>query len=97
MQDKKTMSACAFLVSQIGELAKEVSEETQNKYGYISWRSIKGMRNKSVHDYENIDLSVLWGTIIKSLPVLKGQIEEIIEDQAKALDILDDEYSEELE
>jgi len=97
MQDKKTMSACAFSVSQIGELAKEVSEDAQYNYNYIPWRSIKGMRNKIVHDYENIDLSVLWGTIVKSLPVLKEQIEEIIEAQAQAFDILDDEDSEELE
>ena len=62
----------------------------------ISWRSIKGMQNKIVHEYENIDLSVLWGTIIKSLPVLKGQIEEMIKAQAEAFDILDDEDSEEL-
>lgn len=96
MKDKKTMSACAFSVSQIGELAKEVSEDTQNNYGYIPWRSIKGMRNKIVHDYENIDLSVLWGTIIKSLPVLKGQIEKIIEAQAESFRVLDDEDSEEL-
>jgi uncharacterized protein with HEPN domain len=26
--DKKTISACAFSVSQIGELAKEISEDT---------------------------------------------------------------------
>ena len=35
MKDKKTISPCAFSVSQIGELAKEVNEETQNNCGYI--------------------------------------------------------------
>lgn len=32
MADKKTLSACAFSVSQIGELAKEISGDTQDKY-----------------------------------------------------------------
>lgn len=90
------MSACAFSVSQIGELAKEVSEDTQNNYDYIPWRSMKGMRNKIVHDYENIDLSVLRGTIIQSLPMIKGQMEKVIETQAESFRILDDEDSEEL-
>lgn len=60
MTDRKTLAACAFSVSQIGELAKEISEDTQKKHNYIPWKSIRGMRNKIVHDYENIDLVVLW-------------------------------------
>lgn len=41
MADKKTLSACAFSVSQIGELAKEISGDTQRKYSYIPWKSIR--------------------------------------------------------
>ena len=78
MVDKKTLSACAFSVSQIGELAKEISEDTQERHGNIPWKSIWGMRNKIVHDYENIDLTVLWGTITKSLPELAKQIEGVL-------------------
>ena len=36
------------------------------------------MRNRIVHDYENVDLSVLWGTIKESLPILKNQLKDII-------------------
>jgi len=78
MTDKKTLSACAFSVSQIGELAKEISENTQKKHDYITWKSIRGMRNKIVHDYENINLTVLWGTITKSLPLLGKQIDAVL-------------------
>ncbi len=78
LDDKKTITACAFTVSQIGELSKEVTEETQNKYIEIPWKSIKGMRNRIVHDYENVDLSVLWGTIKNSLPELKDKLKDII-------------------
>ena len=78
LDDKKTITACAFTVSQIGELAKEITEETQEKYTDIPWKSIRGMRNRIVHDYENIDLSVLWGTISNSLPELKEKLKNII-------------------
>jgi len=77
LKDKKTMTACAFSVSQIGELAKELTEETQNLNADIPWRSIKGMRNKIVHDYEKINFAVLWGTIKTSLPELKNQLTEL--------------------
>ena len=78
LDDKKTITACAFTVSQIGELVKEISDETIKKYDYIPWNSIKGMRNRIVHDYENVDLSVLWGTINQCLPELKDKLKEII-------------------
>lgn len=78
IDDRKTITACAFTVSQIGELVKDISEETQIKYSNIPWKAMKGMRNKIVHDYENIDLSVLWGTVKKSLPELKKELEKIL-------------------
>ncbi|MCI9275650.1 MAG: DUF86 domain-containing protein [Clostridia bacterium] len=78
LDDKKTITACAFTVSQIGELVKEIDEETIERYHSIPWNSIKGMRNRIVHDYENVDLAVLWGTIKESLPQLKKELKELI-------------------
>ena len=80
MADKKTLSACAFSVSQIGELAKEIGEDTQEMHGHIPWKSIRGMRNRIVHDYENINLAVLWATVTKSLPELAKQIGGVLSD-----------------
>lgn len=76
--DKKTITACAFTVSQIGELVKIITEDTIKKYSSIPWSSIKGMRNRIVHDYENVDLSILWATIKESLPKLKDELKDII-------------------
>jgi len=76
--DKKTIVACAFSVTQIGELVKDITDETIEKYSSIPWKSIKGMRNRIVHDYENVDLSVLWATIKESLPILRDNLKDII-------------------
>ena len=40
LSDKKTISACAFSVSQIGELAKELSDKLQNAHSEIPWKAI---------------------------------------------------------
>ena len=79
LQDKKTVSACAFAVSQIGELSKELSGELQNAATTIPWKAIKGMRNRIVHNYESVDPTVLWGTVMKSLPELRSQLTELLE------------------
>ncbi|TWH60263.1 uncharacterized protein with HEPN domain [Desulfitobacterium sp. LBE] len=76
--DRKTIAACAFCIGQIGELAKDISAETQELNPEIAWKSIRGMRNKIVHDYENVDLGVLWGTIRESLPELVRQINQLL-------------------
>ena len=91
MSDKKTISACAFSIGQIGELAGNINADIREEYPDIPWRSIKGMRNKIVHDYENVDLAVLWGTIQNSLPQLAAQLENILEQQANNLDESQDE------
>lgn len=85
LDDKKTITACAFTVSQIGELVREITDETMKKYSNIPWSSIKGMRNRIVHYYENVDLSVLWATIKESLPELKNQLKDIILKEADIL------------
>lgn len=85
LDDKKNITVCAFTVSQIGEIVKEITDETMEKYPSIPWRSIKGMRNRIVHDYENVDLSVLWATIKESLPELKNELKDIILKEADTL------------
>lgn len=85
LDDKKTITACAFTVSQIGELVKEITDETMEKYINIPWKSIRGMRNRIIHDYENVDLSVLWGTIKESLPQLKNDLKDIILKETDAI------------
>ena len=76
--DKKTISACAFTVGQIGELAGNISEDTRQTHESIPWRSIRGMRNRIVHDYEHVDLIVLWGTLTESLPELISMLSSLL-------------------
>ena len=78
MQDRKTTSACAFGILQIGELAKELSDDIQNRNPAIPWKGIRGMRNRIAHDYESVDYSILWDTVQTSLPELKIQLTELL-------------------
>ena len=63
----------------IGEAAKNVSNEFIDKYSDIPWKKIVGMRDKLIHGYFNVDVGRVWNVIIDEIPVLKEQIEEIIE------------------
>lgn len=77
-KDRKTINACVFYLSQIGELAGKVSEELQEEYNNIEWRGIKALRNRIVHDYDGVNLNIVWGFLTTELNNLGEQLTEII-------------------
>ncbi len=76
--DRKTINACVFDLSQIGELVGKASDELIKEYSDIEWRGLKGLRNKIVHDYEGINLSMVWGFLEQEIEELEKQIKEIL-------------------
>ena len=64
------VEACAFNLSQLGELSHKLTEDFQNEYLNIPWKAIYGMRNKIIHDYDGVNLKVVWETITEDLPEL---------------------------
>ena len=70
--------ACNMCIIQIGELVSRLSEETMEENRKIPWRAIKAMRNLHAHDYENVDLEIVWNTLTEDIPVLKEQLENMV-------------------
>ncbi|MBQ2824926.1 MAG: DUF86 domain-containing protein [Clostridia bacterium] len=67
-----------FRLIQIAENSDKLTDEFKAYYGTISWRAMKGMRNRIVHDYGRVDLSVVYETVNKDLPELLGELKEIL-------------------
>ena len=65
----------------IGEAAARVGEDTRAKCPAMPWADMVGMRNRLVHAYFDIDLSLLWNTVTGDLPVLIRELEPIIGSQ----------------
>ena len=80
--DEKTIDATVFAISQIGELVKNLSKETIEKYSNIDWNMIKGLRNRIVHDYEGINLKSIWVVVKNDIVELKISIQEIINSES---------------
>jgi len=66
--DLKTLHASVFGLSQIGELVKKLDKEFIDKHNHIPWVKIKHLRNHIVHDYEGIQLKMLWTILTKFVP-----------------------------
>ncbi|MGN0162250.1 MAG: DUF86 domain-containing protein [Candidatus Ornithomonoglobus sp.] len=72
------VEACVFNLSQIGELANRIDDEFEKDTGNIPWRVLYGLRNRIVHDYEGVNLVLIWDIIENDLPELRRQLDEII-------------------
>ncbi|MGF1603277.1 MAG: DUF86 domain-containing protein [Thermosynechococcaceae cyanobacterium] len=64
----------------IGEASRSLSTQTRALAPDIPWKQIIGMRNTIAHTYFNIDLEIIWSTAIVGLPVLKPQIQSLLDD-----------------
>ncbi|MBI5816226.1 MAG: DUF86 domain-containing protein [Nitrospinae bacterium] len=47
----------------IGEAASGVSEETRTVFASIPWRAMVAMRNVVIHEYDGVDMDIVWNTV----------------------------------
>lgn len=70
--------ACNMCIIQIGELVGRLSDEFLEENEQIPWRAIKGMRNLHAHDYERVDLDIVWNTLTEDIPDLLSRLRKIL-------------------
>lgn len=59
-------------------MAKRVSLEFKNDYNTIPWRKMAGIRDALIHDYDSIDMGIVWNVVVKELPSIKAVLKEIV-------------------
>ncbi|MBR6765682.1 MAG: DUF86 domain-containing protein, partial [Clostridia bacterium] len=52
-----------FRLIQVSENSDKLTQEFKEKNNTIPWRAMKGMRNRIVHEYGNVDFSVVYDTV----------------------------------
>jgi|SRR3989344_2327838 len=77
LQDEKTQSAVIMQLHVIGELSKNILENTKKEID-IPWRDIAGMRDIIAHDYFGMDLKVVWDTAKQSVPEAEVAIDKYL-------------------
>ncbi|PZO36543.1 MAG: hypothetical protein DCF19_21205 [Pseudanabaena frigida] len=79
-QDSKTQSAVIYQIAIIGEATKRLSQEYRTKYPEIAWSLMAGMRDKLVHDYDNLDLERIWMTVSQAIPDLSNKLKPLLDE-----------------
>lgn len=76
--DIQCQDAVIRRIEIIGEAARRISEQTQARYPQLPWSAMIGMCNVTIHDYDTIDLTVVWDTVQRDLPPLIAKLEKIV-------------------
>ncbi|MBO6178126.1 MAG: DUF86 domain-containing protein [Selenomonadaceae bacterium] len=70
--------ACNMCIMQIGEMVNRLSDDFMESHQEIPWHAIRAMRNLYAHEYEKIDLKIVWETLVKQIPKLREQLENTL-------------------
>src|ERR1700691_5691850 len=69
-RDRMFFLALVKEIEIIGEAASRISDETKQSLPAIPWPKVVGIRNRLIHAYADVDLSIIWSTATTALPEL---------------------------
>jgi uncharacterized protein with HEPN domain len=82
--DQKTQDAVQKRIEIIGEAARRLSEAFRNDHPAIPWKSMIGMRNILIHEYDAVLLPDVWQTVTHSIPDLIAKVAPLIPPETPA-------------
>lgn len=77
LEDRRTEQAVVMELTIIGEAATKIMETAPDfvaAHSEVPWQAMRGMRNRMVHGYFDINLDVVWDTVQTDLPALQRQM-----------------------
>ena len=73
------VDAVVFNLAQIGEISKHrVSSVLKDTHVDVPWHETYGFRNRIIHDYDQINMNIVYDTIKEDLPPLLEQLRKLI-------------------
>ena len=75
--DIRTKRAVERNIEIIGEAMSRILKH-DNKIDISNSRKIIDVRNRIIHGYDSVSDDVIWGIIVKNLPVLQKEVEKLL-------------------
>lgn len=67
----------------MGKATGRMSSAFRERHPEIPWARIRGMRNRMIHGYEDIDMDIVWETVDRHIPRLIEQLEPLVPPEAE--------------
>ena len=84
--DKKTIAAVIRQIEIIGEATKNVPAAIRQTYPQVPWSDMARMRDKLIHGYFDVDISIVWETVTDTarIPLVQSLIAQVLKDMEAA-------------
>ena len=63
----------------IGEASRRISDQFKKKHPDLPWKEMLGLRNFVIHEYEGINLKVIWDTVKNDLPKVVEKLKVLLQ------------------
>jgi len=80
-RNEQVQDAVVRNIEIIGEAANRIQNASSGfvaSHAELPWAEMRGMRNKMIHEYFDVDWQVIWTTVKEDLPRLKQQIDLLL-------------------
>ena len=78
LKDTQRQDAVVRRFAIIGEASRRISDKMKAAYPDVAWNEMIGMRNAIIHEYDDIDMVIVWDTAKKDIPALIYTIEKVL-------------------
>jgi uncharacterized protein with HEPN domain len=72
------LDSIMFRLIQVSENSLKLTEKFKSDFKTIPWSALKGMRNRIVHDYGNVDYTIIYETIVDEIPHCVDELNKIL-------------------
>ena len=79
--DRKTSFAVIRALEIVGEAAKRIPETVRIRYPNVPWRQMSGMRDRLTHNYGNVDLEIVWRTVVEDIASARPAVLEMLQQE----------------
>jgi len=79
--DDLRQSAILYQIVIIGEATKRLSREFRSQHPRIPWKRIAGLRDILIHQYDYVDIDVIWAVIQQEIPELLAMIAPLLPEE----------------
>ena len=68
----------------VGEATKRLPMSLRDQYPAIPWKDMAGMRDIMIHNYNRVNLKIVWKVVTEDIPQVKPQLQQILADYGEA-------------
>lgn len=65
-------------VERLSEASRHLPDNLKEQEASVPWREIAGIGNILRHAYDGVDNAIMWDTLLRDLPILRGAVERLL-------------------